>query len=503
MLNSHKFGRFGLKDLNTSEERRRKRFNEKLKAQKLSRTKSWFKRRNNEAEDIVNEIPPPEPEPMDVLDQIVGEIEMMDVNNNSSVLHTSIQSSWIRDLQDSTAQRQWTIVSKFLALIQTRPHPTLEDCVTLGLFGRFFELLKTCVVPRVQQNVAIILCAMSDCKIPITDQLPVDTIEGVVSVFKSAYHLPTKMALIEFMGNICINQNRRVILDSEFWTLMIELVSSYKFDSDSKEIRQLFNLSTYCFRMCCTSLIDLPNVDRASMALPIIAGMMRATKDRYILKNCVLALISFSLFKNRTVLDLNIKDKLVEFLDVPKYGTRVVYETVRVVGNILYGEDDERQEMIDAGVMPKLHTLMYDKNEFIKARASWAISNICVGTQRQLDLLFVNNLYRDMIKQFVEGSEDVQYEFAHGINCSLSKKRASKQQLEQILALDVIGVLCDALKTITELETLVIVIGTLRRLVRFNETILRKVCNRIGELDIYFGDLHKLIRIYNVCMYAF
>lgn len=477
MINAQKFTRPGAKTLTSSEERRKRRFNENLKSQKLSRTKSWFSRRMKSSE------PEPEPEPMDAIDSIINEIDMMDVNNNSSVLHTSIQQSWITDLQDSSVQRQWTVLNKLVKLISATPHPTLDDLVKLRLVGLFVNMLKTQFPPRNQSNIAYIISKISDLQTSIHDQLPADTIDIVANVLKQTFHTQTKVELMGFLGNICNREQTQIaILESECWTQILELMQKFDCKSNSKEIRELFENATYCLKRCCTSLQNLPNINRPLMALPIVAKLLREADFRYTLIHCLHILASFTFYSNKLVLDLGINDKLADFLQISKHGEGVANAAMKVIGNILFGSNTEAQQLIDAGVVPLLHKIMfYDKKDRVKARACWCISNICCGSQKQLEVLLVDNLYQDMLQQFVSGSEDVQYELAHGFNCSLSRKRTSKEQLQMMLSLDVIGVLCDALTTIKDLETLVVVIGTLRRLVRIDIDILRQVRKRIGE----------------------
>lgn len=461
-----------LKKADSTEERRKRRFNENLKMQKLNRSQSWFERRLKNDQK-------PEPDPME---DIIDQIEMMEVNNNDSELETSIKKEWVRDLMDTSIYRQWTIVEKFAKLIYKKPQPTLDDMVKLRLFGRFFELIKTYEVPRIQYNVGLVLCEMSI--LPIMDQLPNDAIETIENLLKTTKCMETKLLLIELVANLSdtdVVECRDKILASECWTEILDLMEKLDFSSDSKDIIKLLRNCSYAIQIVCSAARMSPDFNLASKALPIVKNLMNSCKDHEVLKSCIITLTWFTVKSNRVVLDLGLNDKIVSLLNVNKHHRDLVYETLRAVGNILYGPHEEAQQMIDAGVVPILHELMFDTCYKIKVRSSWCLSNICCGSTQQIEVLFVENVYRDIVQQFVVGPPDVQYEFAFAINCSISKIRTSRDQIMKILSFDVIAVLCDALKRVDIEDTLLVVLGALRRLVNYDAEILEQVCRRIGE----------------------
>lgn len=470
---------FGKKENGDSnEERRKRRFNENLKMQKLSRSQSWFERR------IKAEIK--KSEPMEVL---MDEIEMMEINNNNinSIFEpdTLIRKDWVSDLHHYSISRQWITVDKFARLVTNHPKPALDDLVKLRLFPRFFELLQTYESPRIQHNVALILCEMSE--LSIMDQMPPDAIEVVEKLLKSTKCMNTKLLLIELVANFSDNdvvECRDKILASGCWTEILDLMLKFDFSSKSKETIKLFRIGCYAIQIICSAARKLPDFNHASKSLPIIKNLMRSCEDHDVLKSCAIALTSFTLHSIRVVLDLKLNDVIVGLLDIDKHRNELVYEALRVVGNILNGSADEAQEMIDSGVVPILHQLMFHEEYCIKVRASWCISNICCGSQDQIEVLFSENIYRDIVEQFVIGPADVQYEFAFAINCSISKDRTSREQMKKILSFDVIDVLCDALKTIKIEDTLLVVVGALRRLVNYDAEILERVCHKIGKLRV-------------------
>ncbi len=66
---------------------------------------------------------------------------------------------------------------------------------------------------------------------------------------------------------------------------------------------------------------------------------------------------------------------------------------LRAVGNIVTGDDQQTQLVLDAGVLPHLLSLLQSPKESIKKEACWTLSNITAGIQSQIQVNQKNYFY--------------------------------------------------------------------------------------------------------------
>ncbi|VDK52129.1 unnamed protein product [Anisakis simplex] len=78
-------------------------------------------------------------------------------------------------------------------------------------------------------------------------------------------------------------------------------------------------------------------------------------------------------------------ERLMVLLDDPI----TVAPALRVIGNIVAGDDDQTQVVLDAAILPKLGQLLKNcKGNVQRKELIWIISNIAAGTPSQIDTLF-------------------------------------------------------------------------------------------------------------------
>lgn len=66
--------------------------------------------------------------------------------------------------------------------------------------------------------------------------------------------------------------------------------------------------------------------------------------------------------------------------------SRVVVPCLRIIGNIVSGDDLQTQAILDCGLLPVLSTLLSSSKDTIRKEVCWAISNITAGTKSQIQV---------------------------------------------------------------------------------------------------------------------
>ena len=68
----------------------------------------------------------------------------------------------------------------------------------------------------------------------------------------------------------------------------------------------------------------------------------------------------------------------------PQAPSAVITPVLRTLGNIVTGDDVQTQAVIDAGVLTRLVPLLEHTKKPIRKETCWMLSNICAGTQAQI-----------------------------------------------------------------------------------------------------------------------
>ncbi|KAF2368437.1 Armadillo [Trinorchestia longiramus] len=86
----------------------------------------------------------------------------------------------------------------------------------------------------------------------------------------------------------------------------------------------------------------------------------------------------------RQVLDLDELPIIIGYLDSADY--RLVRVGAKIIGNIVSGDDElQTEQVVQAGAIPPLVSLLRDDEESIRKEAAWALSNILAGTAQQIN----------------------------------------------------------------------------------------------------------------------
>ena len=89
--------------------------------------------------------------------------------------------------------------------------------------------------------------------------------------------------------------------------------------------------------------------------------------------------------------------KFVQLIQHPSNG--IVTPALRVIGNIVTGNDVQTQSMLDLDVLKHLKVLLSSPKETIRKEACWTISNITAGNVSQIQVL--KHVSKDYFKELM------------------------------------------------------------------------------------------------------
>jgi len=132
---------------------------------------------------------------------------------------------------------------------------------------------------------------------------------------------------------------------------------------------------------------------------------------------------------------------------------------------------------------------MSDSKRVIRKETMWTISNITAGTKFQIDAVIETNIFPGLIKTLKDDADDVKKEAAWAISNATSG--GDKSVINYVVKLDILPVLCDALRTQNH-KLLTVLLGITEKILEVGR---REELNYVEDFVSYGGvDVIEKIR---------
>lgn len=150
----------------------------------------------------------------------------------------------------------------------------------------------------------------------------------------------------------------------------------------------LQNATWTCSNLCRGK--PAPPLEHVAPVIPCIANLLRGhiNVSEAVLTDAIWALSYVSDGENdriQIVIDADVIHSLVSFLSVKD--SLLLTPTLRCLGNLVTGNDEQTQKVLDANILDHLEELMGSSRKTIRKESCWLASNIAAGTKNQIAML--------------------------------------------------------------------------------------------------------------------
>eukprot|EP01119_Soliformovum_irregulare_P022265 TRINITY_DN7587_c0_g1_i2.p1 TRINITY_DN7587_c0_g1~~TRINITY_DN7587_c0_g1_i2.p1 ORF type:complete len:535 (-),score=75.80 TRINITY_DN7587_c0_g1_i2:437-2011(-) len=284
--------------------------------------------------------------------------------------------------------------------------PFLRDLVNLGVIPQFVSFLADHRDPLLQFESSWVLT-----NIVAYSSENIDTIvnAGALPRFIRLLGSPSNVVREQAawaLGNLSGEsaKHRDMVLASGALPSLIELCNV-----DQQGPITMIRYATWAISNLCRGRPQ-PNFESVKLALPTLAQLLQHTDEQVLIDACwaLTYLSDGPTYRIEAVVNTNIGGRLVSLLkeDV----ATIITPALRVVGNIVSGDDACTERMIEHDVLTVLLNLTKHARINIRREACWAISNIAAGPVRHIQLIvnsgIIPRLFQIMNEPHTEVSKE-------------------------------------------------------------------------------------------------
>jgi importin subunit alpha-6/7 len=188
------------------------------------------------------------------------------------------------------------------------------------------------------------------------------------------------------------------------------------------------------------------------------------------------------------VLDANLLPPIVAMLaPQPSRALDQASQTaaLRVVGNILTGDENQTQAVLDLGILPIFSLLLESPKNSVKKETCWALSNITAGTTSQLQMVIDAEIFPKIFELGMSSNNEISKECLWCIANSTQQKNLA--QVGYLRGQGLLLYLAWCLQSV-ETQTLYVVLSAIDNLLNtdksFHEIIAVAIGARLEDLAI-------------------
>jgi len=337
----------------------------------------------------------------------------------------------------SDYQSQFSATQCIRRQLSIEVSPPIQEVIDSGVVPDFIRLLGEHNRPEIQFEAAWALTNI----VSGTAEQTFRVIEaGAIPIFVHLLGSPNDDVCeqaVWALGNIAGDSAkcRNLVLQANALRPVLE--QTKKQDKISMMRNATWTLSNFCRGK------PAPDLELISPVLGALSELLYKT-DVDVLTDACWALSYFSegeCARIQRVIDSGVTHRVVNLLS--HQSPLVQTPALRVIGNIVTGDDNQTQIAIRCGTLQALKTLLNHQKRGIRKEACWTISNITAGNREQIQEVINTGLLPPLVELLSTADFEVKKEVCWAISNATSG--GSEDQIQQVVRAGAIKPLCDIL----------------------------------------------------------